>query len=63
MNRTEDLIEHLLAVAGAMMEDASAAALFRDTGTVRERLQLLRDAAEDSSKVVAAAEVVQRRAM
>lgn len=63
MDHTEDMIEHLLAIAGVLMEDASAAALCRDSGTVRERLQLVRDAAEDSSRLIAAAEVVQRRAL
>ncbi len=63
MDHNDDLIEYLLAVAGAAMEDASATALRRHTGLVPERLQLIRDAAEDSSKLIAAAEVIQRRAL
>ena len=63
MDHTDDLVEHLLAVAGAAMEDASAAALCRSTGIVRERLHNVRAAAEDALKVVAAVEVIQRRAL
>lgn len=63
MDQTDDLVEHLLAVAGAVMEDASAAALCRRTGIVRERLQMVRAATEDASKLIAAVEVIQRRAL
>ena len=63
MDHTDDLVEHLLAVAGAVMEDASAAALCRRNGIVRERLSMVRAAAEDALKVVAAVEVIQRRVL
>lgn len=63
MDHTDDLVEHLLTVAGAAMEDASAAALCRRTGILRERLQMVRAAAEDALKLVYAVEVIQRRAL
>ena len=62
MDQTDDLVEHLLAVAGAAMEDASAAALCRRTGIALDRLHTVRVAAEDALKLVAAVEVIQRRA-
>ena len=63
MNHTDDLVEHLLAVAGAAMEDASAAALCQRTSILEERLHMVRAAAEDALKVVAAVEVIQRRTL
>ena len=63
MNHTEDLVEHLLAVAGAAMEDASAAALCQRTCILGDRLHTVRVAAEDALKLVAAVEVIQRRTL
>ncbi len=60
MDDTNDLVERLLVLAGGLMEDASSAAVLRDSGSVGQRIAVARQAARDVGTLLEAVDVIQR---
>ncbi len=63
MDDLDDLIERLCALAGMLMEDASALAIAGDPVIARaDRLAIVRSAAVDAAAIVDTASILARRA-
>lgn len=60
MDDSDDLVERLLVLAGGLMEDASAAAVLREGGSVDQRLAVVRQAARDVIALFEATTVIRR---
>ena len=58
MDEDSELIEHLLARAGALLEDAAAMALLQGERSVAERIAFVQDAARNVTSLANAADAV-----